>query len=261
MTPYSEGPGPDVTAPAARTIEFERMFNIRRLDGLPTTDGRSIRPGRLIRSDDPHLSTPADRTKLAASSIDTVIDLRITEEIELRGTDAWNELGVRRVSAPWWTHIPPMEEQHRYLIPESAAELYVEMHLTGLANQTETWTAMAEASDGLTLIHCASGRDRTGILVAILLTALGVPRPAILADYSHSGVGMGRMLDYLTGTVTGEELEALNLDREAAIYTPEQTIAGFLDRFDEHHGGVDRYFAEIGRRDELAVLRSNLLTG
>jgi protein-tyrosine phosphatase len=104
-------------------------------------------------------------------------------------------------------------------------------------------------------VHCAAGKDRTGITVALLLAVAGVRRDAVVADYAHSEVALGyaALLDALD-----EEDQAFA--REYARSAPE-TITAFLDRVDEH-GGPRRYLVErCGlSHDELDAVRRRLVT-
>lgn len=259
MIPQTEAAAGYGGPQALRRLHFDRLFNARDLGGLPIRGDRLIQPGRIIRSDDPHLTTPVDREQLRSLSIDSVIDLRTEGEVQTRGTDAWTELGVHRIATPWWKHVPPFEEQHRYLRPDSTADLYAEMHRSSLKNQRAAWLALTTALEGRTVIHCASGRDRTGIMMAILLSALGAPRQDILDDYSYSSIGMTEMLDHLESTATPEELEKLNLDRDAAIRTPGETIDRFLDWLIGEHGSIEGYFKDLDCPHVANELRDSLL--
>ncbi|MGX4688137.1 tyrosine-protein phosphatase [Streptomyces sp. JNUCC 63] len=251
------------TAPghAERAIHFAQIFNVRDLGGLCTSDGRRVRPGRMYRTDDPHLATDADAAALGALGLRTVIDLRTPAEIEQRGTRRWDELGTRRVSRPLWAEVPSLEHAHRYLDPVMTGELYGEMHEANLAAHPELWRAVANASAQCTAVHCASGRDRTGIVVALLLSLLGVRREDILEDYAMSAQGMRRMLDHLEATYPAEVLASWHLDKEAMLLTPPEAIGTFLDRVQRLHGGIEGYAEQIGITDLVPVLRENLLEG
>lgn len=245
--------------PAARSVELERVFNIRDLGGLPTLDGRRVRQGRIFRSDDAHLATAQDLKALGELGIGTVIDLRTGDEAAQRGTATWDQLGVRRLSHPFWLAVPPMGSGSRYLDPRETAGLYAEMHEQNLATHAALWRALAQAASGATVIHCASGRDRTGIVVALLLSFLRVPDAHILDDYAHSAAGMRQMLAYLDTAFAPETLARMQLHREAMVLTPPEAIGGFLAWLRERHGSIGGYAAALGVEAEVESLRAGLL--
>lgn len=242
-------------------VRFAQMFNVRDLGELRTSDGRRVRPGRIYRTDDPHLATDADAAALGALGITTVIDLRTPDEIEQRGTKRWDELGARWISRPLWAEVPSIEHAHRYHDPKMTAELYGEMHEANLAAHAGLWRAFADAGTHCTAVHCASGRDRTGIVVALLLSLLDVGREDILEDYAMSARGMRRMLAYMEANFPPEVMASWNLDKEAMVLTPPEAIGHFLDWVQWRHGGIGGYAKEIGITDLVPVLQENLLEG
>ena len=258
------GVNPCPLAPAhvtnPRMVALDLMFNMRDLGGLPTLDGRQVRSGRLFRADDPHLCTDDDAAALARLGIESVIDLRTPPEVDQRGTRRWDELDARRHALPLWREVPAIEHDFKYHDPGLTAALYEDMHEDNLEAHPGLWKALAEATtQGPTVIHCASGRDRTGIVVALLLSLLGVPEDLILEDYAMSSTGMERMLAHLEATHPAEALATLNLDKEAMVLTPPEAMGHFLDRIRLRHGSVAGYAADIGITVVVAALRNRLL--
>ncbi len=245
-----------------RVVDLDQIFNMRDLGGLPTRDGGFIRSGRLFRADDPHLATDEDTAVLADLGISSVLDLRTAPEAEQRGSRRWDELGVQRHARPLWARIPGAAHAFRYHDPRLTADLYAAMHDEHLAAHRSLWQALALATtQGPTLIHCASGRDRTGIVVALLLGLLGVEEDLILADYAMSAAGMAHLLAHLEATHSPDDLVALRLDKEAMVLTPPEAMAHFLALIRQRHGGLDGYAADIGITAEVATLWENLLDG
>jgi protein-tyrosine phosphatase len=257
----NDSSGPVTTLPhAPRVVRLDKMFNVRDLGGLLTLNGRHVRPGLLFRADDPHLATDADVAALAALGIASVIDLRTPSEVEQRGTRRWDELGVQRYALPLWREIPGIDHGFKYHDPRLTAELYAAMHEDNLESHPPLWNALAEATaQGPTVIHCASGRDRTGIVVALLLSLLGVEEDLIREDYAMSATGMARMLAHLEATHSADVLASVNLDKEAMVLTPPEAIAHFLDRIRTRHGSMEDYAAAIGITPALPALREQLL--
>src|SRR5262249_9186048 len=144
-------------------------------------DGRVTRWGQLIRCDSPSQLTPTGREALEAYGIRTAIDLRFPYEIEASPN-------------PFADPAHPIAYVHISLIDPDAqafpAQTMVQQHCRWLDRFGPTIgrvvTAVARAEEGGVLIHCAGGRDRTGVMAALLLSAAGVPAEAAANDYALS---------------------------------------------------------------------------
>lgn len=166
--------------------DWEGAFNLRDLGGLPLIDGGTTAHGRVYRSGRPETLTDAGWSALRAAGVRTIIDLRNAPERERRDTDpvlaAEHAEGVAvvhaptedpedaefmRVCGPWLDH-PRSYADNTRMYPERFAAVF---------------TALASA-EGSALFHCAGGRDRTGMIAAMLLTLAEVEREAILLDYA-----------------------------------------------------------------------------
>ncbi len=163
---------------AVTELVFEGLVNARDLGGLPLTGGGTVRPGRLYRSETPQLMTAADVTR-------AVGELGITRVIDLRG--------------PRGRGSGPLGDDGRGLVIdyfELAGGHEAQNDLTPdgfLPNQLGLGAPVVGmvleelvAADGATLIHCHTGKDRTGYMVAMILAVLGVPDTEIVADYCRS---------------------------------------------------------------------------
>lgn len=248
------------TAPYS-TLTLERVFNIRDLGGYPTQSGGSVIRGRIYRSDDPYLSTENDISALKALDISTVIDLRTPPELVERGAAVWQEFDVKHVVIPLTNLLPRPQDHGMALDPEWTANLYMTMMTDNRQAQHTLWETLAEACDKNVLFHCASGRDRTGIVAALLLAALGVADDFIAEDYSLSSSGMQRMLDWLSENSPEKLAVAASDDAALRAFTstPQKTMQIFLHRFQETYGGIDRYAADLGVQDAMARLRRTLV--
>ncbi|MGQ0625271.1 MAG: tyrosine-protein phosphatase [Sporichthyaceae bacterium] len=240
-----------------RELRFERVFNIRDVGGLSAAERRTLRTGRLFRADAPIRATDADVEALRALGLRTVIDLRTPGELESRGTAPWTALGMRHVHCPVLAELPAPGDEHRYCEPDFAAETYLGF-LDNVEVGRRLWRALAECTREPTLIHCAAGRDRTGVVVALLQQMLGVPRNLVLDDFEASGSGMERLLAYLD---EHEPHHAPVTDghRYSFIRTPPECIAALLDGVDERWGSVGGYLQHLGVEAEAERLRENLL--
>lgn len=183
------------TASDRRNLRFEGAKNVRDLGGLPTADGRRTRHGVIFRADGLSRLTAADVERLAGLGLRTIIDLRYDAE---------------RAKAP--DRVPagrPPAFFHRGFMPQGSIEMFrgvnerrcdageaFELMRTNYGRIPFEHTAelgdalhhLLEPERAPHLIHCTSGKDRTGILVAFVLRALDVPVAQVVADYELSNI-------------------------------------------------------------------------
>jgi protein tyrosine/serine phosphatase len=113
-------------------------------------------------------------------------------------------------------------------------------------------------SDGATLVHCASGKDRTGVIVALALTEVGVVREAVVADYAHSAERVEANFRRLSSRPT--YANALKGEPTEAHKPKAETMAKLLDTIDQTYGGVPAYLRANGwTEQDAATLRAKLL--
>ncbi|MEU9036990.1 tyrosine-protein phosphatase [Streptomyces sp. NPDC048352] len=271
MTQQIPQPLPAAPEPGA---QLTGVRNFRDVGGLPTADGRRVRPGRLFRSGHLAHATETDTEFLASLGLHTVFDFRNAVDQALEGPDV--ELpGVLNVNIPltdpadgreFWTMVREGDlEQLRGLLgggrgAARMAESYRTIIRTRTAEHGRVLHALAEDSVPA-LMHCAAGKDRAGLSIAVTLLALGVEREAIVADYLESNAPHNRYR-VRRGTDTPEarapevtELLAPLFDARA-----EYLLAAFAT-IDELWGGADRYLAEgLGLAPaSLGLLRDRLL--
>jgi protein-tyrosine phosphatase len=240
-------------------LAFERLFNVRDLGGLTTSDGRRVRGGHLFRMDDPVGVTAADVETLRALGVRNVLDLRNDEEEGARGSADWSELKVRQVRCSIMNFTPPVADYPRFIEPEFCAREYTR-YIDEPDVARTLWRTLAELTAEPTAVHCASGRDRTGVVTAMVLEAIGVERAQVVHDYSLSATGMVRLLDYLE-TYLPDRAPATDAHRRSFLATPPECMAAFLDALDARWGGVAGYLATHGLEAEAETLRANLLEG
>lgn len=247
------------TAPTAaqRTKTVPGTYNFRSLDGLPTARGR-IRSRALYRSDGLAALDDAGRAAFTELGIRTIWDLRGPEEIQaapsaLTGLDVRIHLGalIPGALAESATRIPTLAEMYRRILRNGGAAA------TGLAR-----TIAVDAPDGAaTLIHCSAGKDRTGVLTALLLDAVGVDREAITADYAVSGANLdGGWLAGMATVLAGSGVQITDEIRELALASPASAMRATLASIDAQWGGSAGYLRAHGlENEELAALTAALV--
>ncbi|MGC4820582.1 tyrosine-protein phosphatase [Micromonospora sp. DT63] len=239
-----------------RHVAFDRLHNFRDLGSHRTDDGRTVRWGLLYRSDSLGKLAGADLDRFRALGVGTVIDLRYPWEIAARGRApqidglTWHNLSVEHRPYDQAT-IDPTVDPWRYL-----ADRYAEVAEDGVAELREALEVIA-ATDSPLVFHCASGKDRTGLLAALLLALLGVDEEQIAADFARTELATERLI---------ADWRALNPDRELIWpgygRAPEAVIRHFLADLTAAYGSVVSYATDrLGVDESLtARLRGRLLT-
>jgi protein tyrosine/serine phosphatase len=235
---------------ATRALHLEGCFNARDLGGLPAAGG-AIRRGAVVRSDAPDGVTAAGWRALLAHGVRTVIDLRNDGEL---GRDR-----APRPDALTTVRAPLDDDADRGLWQRLTADeldgspLYYAPFLEAKPERCAAAIgAIARAAPGGVLVHCVGGRDRTGLVVLLLLALAGVPADAIAVDYELSNARLPARWAAL-----GEPDQRAEIDR---ILTGRGTSARALDRELVSGLDADAYLRAAGLTDrELAALRDRLL--
>ena len=217
--------------------------NCRDLGGHQGADGRITAYGRFWRSDAPRGNADADAETLLRHGMDTVIDLRTAEEAEKSSDPLAVQEGFRyRLLSVDEGSAPPARAED---VPDSY------MAIAAAAVMPRVYRCLAEAPRGV-LFHCTAGKDRSGVVSAVLLLHAGVGDGEIIADY------------VLSRENNRERLEAFlkkhpEVDRNTVL-AREESMEGFLRLFRERYGGTDGYFRALGLREETGrALRRKLL--
>lgn len=202
--------------------------NVRDLGGLPLKRGGTTRSGRVLRSDFLLTLAPEDEAVLLERfGLRTVVDLRTAQEIE-RHPGPWAERGIDVVRATL-----PLDPAFLATGPEEMARLYLEF-LESEAMATAVSTVIDPRRHPL-LIHCAAGKDRTGVLVCLALDLIGVRRTAIVADYVLTHERVPAVIARLEAESVREPRSPL----PAIMFGAEEdTIAAFLAGLDARHDGA-----------------------
>ncbi|WP_019634594.1 tyrosine-protein phosphatase [Actinomadura atramentaria] len=269
---------------STRWIELDGAVNVRDLGGLPTADGRATRLGRVLRADNLQDLSVADvRLLLDDYGLKNVIDLRSDTEVRLEGpgplartpsvtlhhlslfaeggrnTDVAADVAAGapdRIDAdkvlPWQSRRSDGSEQDRS----------VSHYLGYLRERGDSIVAALRVmarTDGSSIVHCAAGKDRTGVVCALALESVGVHREAVVADYVATGDRLAGILARLRGSGTYAD----DLDRRPAdTHRPHAEIMEkFLARVDEEFGGPLGWLAGHGWTPEDTGALTERLVG
>ena len=259
------------TATASRVVTLEGGFNVRDLGGYKSSDGRTVKWGKLFRSG--HLSqlTPQDIEILAQHHITEVHDFRGKKEqasmpskpVQAKSYDQYHILSG---SMPLYRKLIERGE----LNTDTAHQTFINIYKKFAHEVTEPFRRMfpllIDNSERASLFHCSAGKDRTGIAAALILSALGVPRQTIIEDYLLTAQYMDRehALDMIEGflDVNGENTEQVERDWLVPIVSVhEDFIGSFFSSLEAEYGSVENYLekALMLSADKLQQMRDAFL--
>ncbi len=268
-----------------RWVRLDGTTNTRDLGGLPTTDGGRTVPGRILRSDNLQTLSEDDVRRLVEEiGLREVIDLRTTAEILLEGRGP-----LRAVPEVTHRHFSLLPERGHHTdvfaveeddplpdLPEGWVESLlprqvaahdegespaVRSYLGYLGHRPDNVVAALRAltvtGDSASVVHCAAGKDRTGVVCALALAVAGVGHDDIVADYALTADVIDALVAKLAASPTyAEDM----VSRDVASHTPRaETMDRVLTLLDERHGGPAGWLEAHGfGADEQALLRSRL---
>lgn len=246
-------------------IELSTPVNLRDLGGIPIAGG-ILRDGLAVRADDLSVVTAADADDLIERGLTAVIDLRTADEAALTGR---GPLAQRPVA---YHHLPLMASIGQGMPQDGPfafdhvqmGEMYARM-VEGAAPQLVSALSIITVAPGTTAFHCAAGRDRTGVLAAVLLLALGADDDDIVADYARTDPNMAAIQARMK-PVMGVLMARLgfDLDEMSRMTLSEEpmdiSMRTMLARLREHHGDALAPLRAAGLGDDLiARLRARAL--
>jgi protein-tyrosine phosphatase len=244
-----------------RLIRFEGASNFRDLGGYRSALGGEVRWGMLYRAGRLDRLTPSDLDEFAALDIRTVFDLRRDDERE-QAPDPFSNVHLCLMSKVQAKRPLPTAE---LLVEHDHGMQFLRELYSGLLAHAATeigtlFTTLAEPDAMPAVFHCAVGKDRTGLVAALLLTSLGVDREAVLDDFELTDANLDQALR--------DELVRRMADRgigpEAAagiLGAPRECMEDALDELESQYGGIERYLREQCGvdPDALLTLRRTLL--
>lgn len=224
---------------ALRRLSWPNCHNARDLGGLPLAGGGRVRERALVRSDDLERLTPDGVDALRAYGVRRVIDLRNRAEAaalphKLTGDPAYRLLPL----------IDPAREPERDPVAErTKVATYRGSVLRNSRTIVAAVAAIADAPAGAVVVHCAAGRDRTGMVIALVLAAAGVPDDVIAADYGYSAQCLRERHELALAAAATAADRAEMTEQQAS---PPEAILGMLRVVTERYDDARRYLLANG---------------
>lgn len=228
--------------PTQRHLAWEACYNVRDLGGLPTRNSGQTRWQAVIRTDLLNRLTVAGQRALLDYGVRTIIDLRGPKEVQAEPSPFVNG----EQTPLTYLHLPLEKYDPHVSAFISQAKTRAEVYCIILDHYSdavaEVMRAIANARPGGVVIHCHSGKDRTGMVAALLLSLAGVDRGTIVADYAESQVRLWPLYEKQVQEAGGE-------DKLGFWHRPTATaemMQVMLAHLDTKYGGVSNYLTMAG---------------
>ena len=242
-----------MTLAAPRHWPLPDTHNIRDLGGYAREAGGTTQWRRILRGEALHSLTDESRTELVENDLSLVIDLRGPHETGVTGhpfvdhpSVAYRNIVLFNALAPIAMALQDFDMARRYC--ESLDRCGTQF--------AEVFRAIIDAHNGIVLFHCTAGKDRTGVVAAMLLALSDVSDGDIAADYALTA-SAHRLIDQLRTRALAAGGSPEHVERMLA--SDAATMQTFLAHLDTAHGGIEAYLLAIGLTAiEIAALRDRL---
>lgn len=252
------------TTPHSRLLAWNACCNTRELGGYLTASQHPTRWNAFIRSDSLHRLNEAGQAALIAYGVQTIIDLRTREEVQ-SAPSALMHISTQTDASPMpvYHHISILDSTDKSWQKEerainTMADLYGLM-LDGLSVRfAKVMKTIANAAPGTIAFYCHAGKDRTGLVAALLLSLADVPAETIIADYAGSDLHLEPVYTELREAAANDP-EKLKRYQWLLQCLPE-TMQGTLEHLDARYGGAENYLLQNGvTPEEIAQIRARLI--
>lgn len=241
-----------IAADPPRILRAEGAYNVRDLGGYRSRDGRATRWGTFYRADGLHRLTPEGKAAIEQAGVRTIVDMR--HERELRGkksafdgAEEWNYLNIALMN--------PAAPNTRRM--ESLGDLYISLLEDCQPALRDVFEALAGVRQGAALFHCAVGKDRTGVVAALLLELADVPRETIVADYVLTAKCIAPMMEELR---RGRPSMVPEDEYESFLGCDPRNMLALLEHLEYQYGNAMGYMHAIGMaHGNVLALKERLL--
>ena len=222
-------------------------FNVRDLGGLHTMAGETLRRGVAYRADGLHRLPTEEIERLAALGVRTVVDLRSTGELDVAASIAADGIVVLHlpVLRDVWSSEGLVDSASQVDAVTFLVERYLEMLEDGADAIAAIFELLAQPDARPLAFHCSAGKDRTGVIAALLLSLVGVPDDDIADDYTTSAVAMEKLVEWIRSQ-RPEAADAMAKQPAVFLSCPPEAMHVFLARLRERWGSVEAYLESVG---------------
>ena len=242
----------------SRDLVWDGLLNARDLGGLPTEDGLETRFGIVVRADNATLLSNAGRQALVEYGIRRIVDLRHDEEVQ---QDPAHPDGIEIVRAPIVAKRSMLADIDELLIEVSEPVAWRSRHYLALLERAapkfaRAVTAVAQVDEGVVLVHCSGGVDRTGLVSALLLRLAGVDIETVAADWAESEANWAPTVGEWIDSAPNEGERA---KRRLLAVMPVPAMHRVLVELEREHGTAKDYLVDAGADErDLDRIRDRL---
>ncbi|HEY6531715.1 MAG TPA: tyrosine-protein phosphatase [Acidimicrobiales bacterium] len=242
-----------------RKLPFTGALNFRDLGGYRGRAGQTVRWRTLYRAAALHRLPDDELDQLAVMGVRSVLDLRTSSEVD-HGRIQADHLGIVHLHLPFLPDIWNRDELDPDAEPDQVlGALYVQMLSVGAPAIAEALRTLADPANVPAVFHCTAGKDRTGVLAALVLALLGVDEDTIVGDYELTSGAMRELAERIRRN-NPELLSAMSDQPPAYLMSPPGAMRVFLDHVRVEHGSMVGYVRGIGVELEVVeALNANLL--
>ncbi|WP_283193363.1 tyrosine-protein phosphatase [Rhizobium sp. AN80A] len=227
-----------------RLIALEGAHNVRDLGGYRTAGGNSTRWRSILRGDALHDLSAADIEALLGHGLATVIDLRNAHEIAAQANPFVGHDRVRYHNTPVFSALAPVEMMAEASLSFDMGDRYCQAIDKCRPAIAEVLNIIAEAPEGAVLFHCSAGKDRTGVIAALLLANAGVDETTIIEDYALTATISGPLIARLRQRALDRGMSSTLID--IVLASEPRSMRQALDHIRLHYGSVPDYLRLLG---------------
>jgi protein-tyrosine phosphatase len=251
----------------SRNEVFKSLLNFRDIGGIPAAGDKKVKTGLIFRSANPDRIGRKDIEKLRSFNIRTIIDLRSPNELSKRFVSIDH---AEKLTLPLDFQMKTRErlrpviyrKDAQPLIAEISNDLYLEILDASVPVIGQVMEILASPGTTPVLIHCQAGKDRTGIITAVILLALGVERSLIIDDFMKSNEAL---LPFFKKLFRIRKIISFGFfpysNMVYAVTVKQRNIESILGRIDTRYGGIESFIKKAGITDsKLAEIRKKLLS-
>ncbi len=244
----------------SRLVPLEGTFNFRDVGGYPVAAGGTLRHGRLYRSDALSELSDADLETLGEIGLGAVLDLRETYEWKA-SPDRVEGLNADQRYVPVFADSLFADGFDHITEPITLPKLY-DMMVSDHAEQLAlAVTNLSETISAPSVVHCTAGKDRTGMVTALTLSALGVPEQWVVRDFAATESFLGEAFVARVKQHYARNGFPASMASNPTL-APAELMVAMLARIREEHGGAERFLIDHGTPSSaLDALRRELVVG
>ncbi len=242
--------------PSAQRLFVGDTLNLRELGGMPLKGGKTFRKGVFLRSGSPVDATDKGRRLIKEYGVNTVIDLRSSAELKRFGNPFEHDKDVNFYNIPLFTGDPDALDKDammNYLRTHKLGHYYISVLKDYKDELADVLRILTNNTDGVCLFHCAHGKDRTGIITALLYLLAGATREDIVLNYKVSYEYAAYLLDPLIEKREDELKHTLRSDAENMVI-----LLDWLDK--DYKGDIVSFLLDTGlTEDDINTLRDRII--